>query len=178
MNQSSAKGFLRFGFTILVLLLSLEAMGQVALITKKQGTKVYQEPTIKSSTVATLAKDTKLQALTRKGMFWQVKDGYVKVSDVLRSAETDLAFTDVVRKAVYGKAQDQEQEPTRARSAVMGVRGLADNGSVTTAGDVKPNHRAVGLMESLVPTKAQIDEIERGVNQELEGIMKKMNQSV
>ena len=89
----------------------------------------------------------------RKGMFWQVtlggKPGFVSVLAVKHKADTDAGLSKAIKPIAQDGRSESDGKDARARSAVMGVRGLADDDNVGNASNVRPNLRAVYQMEDI-----------------------------
>ena len=139
---------------------------------KKDGVEVYADATNKSQVLSKLKEGDSLKAGERKGMFWQVtlkdgKAGYVSVLAVAHKADTDADLTKAIKSVVKdGRATDEASEG-RARSAVMGVRGLREDDASANAGNVRPNLRAVYRMEDSPASKKKVDELGQSVFEEV-----------
>lgn len=140
---------------------------------KKDGVKVHAEASKKSSVVATLSKGESIDAIERKGLYWQVKtsageEGYVSVLRVKRQSGGESGIAQAIRAASEdGRANGDEVENTRSRSAVMGVRGLDESQETQYAGNTKPNLRLVYQMEDRRVSTKKISELERLIQKEL-----------
>ena len=145
---------------------------------KKAGVKVYEKPSKKAKILLKLKKGDRLDSKDRKGMYWKVRtkdgtEGFVSVMKVKRkSVESDDQLASALRKAVQDKADDDSSN-ARARSAVMGVRGLDESKDIEFIGNVKPNLRSVFKMESLVVSSGELEKLEGEIFSEIEGKMKK-----
>ena len=139
---------------------------------KRDGVEVYSDATNKSSVVGKLAKGEALAASERKGMFWQVKTkdgqaGFVSVLAVLHKADSGTDLAKAVKNVVnQGRTADGAGE-TRARSAVMGVRGLRDDDNVGNAADIRPNLRAVYQMEDKAVSTKKVQKLGDDVMKEI-----------
>ena len=125
---------------------------------KKDGVTVVGTPDKSGAVVATLKAGETLDAGERKGMYWEVKtadgkSGFVSVMAVkLKPSSGNLGSA--IRDAVMSGRNTSDAANARARSAVMGVRGLDESGETAFAGSVKPDLRAVYSMEDFeVPAK-------------------------
>ena len=133
---------------------------------------VYADATNKSEAISSLKAGQKLEAVERKGMFWQVKTadgkvGYVSVLQVKHKADTSSGLATAIKSAVKeGRSGDQVTE-SRSRTVVMGVRGLREDESAGKAGDVRPNLRAVYDMEDRTVSPAKLDELGEKVFREV-----------
>jgi hypothetical protein len=130
---------------------------------KKDGVEVFADATNKSAVVSTLKSGQSLPAGERKGMFWQVdlgggKSGFVSVMAVKHKPDTNTDLAKAIKTVVKDGRQDESNEG-RARSAVMGVRGLAADDDAGNAGDVRPNLRAVFKMEDTQVTQKKLDQV-------------------
>lgn len=141
---------------------------------KKNDVKVYAEPTNKSAVKAQLKKGQKIPSLERKGMFWEVKlqdgqSGYVSVLMVSRQAGDDSKLSDAIQNIVKdGRSSNDASTEARSRSTVMGVRGLAASDSSASAGNTRPNLRAVYDMEDRVVSDNRIQRLGQAVFKEIE----------
>lgn len=147
-----------------------------AVAAKKNGVKVLKEPGKDAETIMTLKKDESVESSERKGMFWKVKtakgEGYVAFLDVTRKAEDDGSLSKAIRAAARDSRDMDDVKSGRARSAVMGVRGLDESGETSYAGSVKPNLRLVYNMEDQVVDQQKIDKIADLVQEEIAAKMK------
>jgi len=140
---------------------------------KSEGVKIFSDSSKKSSVVKTLKKGDVLESIERQGMFWQVKmtdgaKGYVSILKVKRKAvEEEGGLVDAIREAAK-EGRENEDGNGRQRSAVMGVRGLAQDENTEFAGNVKPNLRAVYFMEDEFVNEAQIESLGNKVFAEIE----------
>jgi hypothetical protein len=120
---------------------------------KKDGVEVYQDATNKSAVVTTLKSGQAVVAGERKGMYWQVtvagKPGFVSVLAVKHRADADAGLAKAIKSVASEGRSDSDGKDSRARSAVMGVRGLADDDNVGNAANIRPNLRAVYQMEDI-----------------------------
>ena len=134
-----------------------------AVVAKADGVSVFAEASDKSAVVATMKSGQVLPAVERKGMFWQVKtsDGKLAFVSILKvnhkpDAGAD-SFANAVRKAVKdGRDAGEETDANRARSAVMGVRGLKPSEASEAAANTKPNMRMVYEMEDRIVAKERV----------------------
>ena len=147
---------------------------------KKDGVKVTSEASKKSEVILTLKKGESLESMERKGMYWQVKTasgkvGYVSVMKVKRSASSGgSGIASVIKKVSQeGRENGDEVENSRARSAVMGVRGLDESSETQYAGNSKPNLRLVYKMEDRRVSPKSLERLESQVMKELELLSKK-----
>jgi hypothetical protein len=143
---------------------------------KKDGVEVYSDSS-KSSVLGTLKKGEKLTYTERKGMYWAVthksKPGFVSVMAVQSASSGGTSsVTSAIKDAVRQGRDSEDAGNNRARSAVMGVRGLDDSDSAF-AGNVKPNLRMVYSMEDTVVPTSEIKQLEADVLKEVEDISSK-----
>lgn len=155
-----------------IFLLSSAAFGEHLLEAKKDGVKVYQKANKKSDVVHTMKKGERVESSSRKGMYWQVNlsensSSFVSVFKVKKVKQTS-AINEALQDAVIQGRKDGDEENVRARSAVMGVRGLDESGTVQEAGNVKPNMRLVYVMEDLYIPRTEILTLEAEVMAEAE----------
>src|SRR5690606_15777288 len=128
----------------------------------------------KSSLVLeSLKKGQALEAKDRKGMFWEVvlpsgQAGFVSVMEVTQKlSQANSPLSMALREAVQKERQDDDPANMRSRSAVMGVRGLAESSEAAFAGNVKHNLRMVYQMEHVLVKKDQINELGKLIEQEI-----------
>jgi hypothetical protein len=160
--------------------LTLAAESKVSA--KKDGVNVTAEPSKDSSVIVTLKKGDVVDAVERKGMFWKVKasgkDGYVSVLAVERqSGEASSIAKKIQSAATEGREAEDAAGAQRARSAVMGVRGLDETHEAAAAGNVRPNLRMVYVMEDRVVAPAKIKELENTIQREIEYRMSRKEES-
>lgn len=134
------------------------------VVAKKDGVEIFSESTNKSDVLGTLKEGESLEAVERKGMFWQVKlkdakTGYVSILAVKHKADTNPGLMKAINGAVRGERAPDEASETRARSAVMGVRGLREDDDMAQASQIRPNLRAVFEMEDVRVSQKKIGEL-------------------
>lgn len=139
---------------------------------KKDGVEVYADATNKSEVLGKLKEGEALAAGERKGMFWQVttkagKGGFVSVLQVKHKAETNSGLAKAIKSVVKEGRQGSEGSEARARSAVMGVRGLADDDNMANAANIRPNLRAVYQMEDTKINNKRVQNLGDDVFQEI-----------
>ena len=132
-----------------------------SLEAKKDDVEVYSAPDKASSLVGKLKKGETVSSGDRNGMYWQVKlgsggSGFVSVLSVKVKAESG-GLNDALRDAVQAGRAATPQDGGRARSSVMGVRGLDDTSETAYAGSVRPNLRLVYSMEDNEITSEKMD---------------------
>jgi len=146
---------------------------------RRDGVEVYAD-TSKKIILGTLKKGENIAASERKGMYWQVtfsgKPGYVSVMGVQTSssARTSLITESIMDAVKQGRKADDPSN-NRARSTVMGVRGLDDTSESAFAGNVKPNLRMVYGMEDLVVSRSDLKSLEDSIQAEIEQLSAKRN---
>ena len=149
-NPRSSLGWMAAA-VLLPVLFAATALG-ANIEAKKDGVEVYADATNKSGVVETLKSGESRVAGERKGMFWQVttkdgKAGFVSVLAVTRKADSDNDLAKAIKTVVKQGRTGDESTEARARSAVMGVRGLAPDDDMGNAAGTRPNLRAVYKME-------------------------------
>ncbi len=143
---------------------------------KKDGTQVTSEPKKGSQVVKEIKKGETLEAGDRAGMFWKVKtsdgkEGYVSVMAVQREAGADNGIqSELHNAALKARTANESGESSRARSAVMGVRGLNENDQLAEVGSIRPDLRAVYHMEDRAVSQERIDKLESLVMKEVENM--------
>jgi len=148
-------------------------------VAKRNGTKIYSEPSKKSSVVTSLKKNSSVEEKGRKGMYWQVKtqegkDGFVSVLAVKFKPKGDKgAFSSAIRDAVRQGRDADDSSNVRSRSAVMGVRGLDESNDMAFAGNAKPNPRLIFQMENFIVDQKEVEKLGRLVEKEVESRLKR-----
>lgn len=161
----------------LLLGLALPALG-AEVVAKKSGVVVYSGPTKTSPAVGTLNEGQSVQSGERKGLFWEVKTadgkaGFVSVMDVAsKPGGASEGMAKAIRDVVKEGRESDEVANSRARSAVMGVRGLDETEEIAAAGNARPNLRMVYEMEDLTIDKQALKRQNDLVSQEIEGLAK------
>ncbi len=142
---------------------------------KKDGVQITAEPKKDAQVITELKKGEALDASDREGMYWKVKtkdgkSGYVSVMAVQRQAGDDAGIQGALREAALAARQtgDGGGDSTRARSAVMGVRGLDESSETAAIGTIRPDLRAVYRMEDRLVAGKRVDKIETLVAKEIE----------
>ncbi len=150
-----------------------------SVVAKKDNVPVLAQPSNGAKVITTLKKDQGVDAVERKGMFWEVKvngqTGYVPVVAVNRKAEeAQTSLAKAIRAAAQDGREADDSSSSRARSSVMGVRGLGESDQTAGAGNVTPNLRMVYQMEDRQVSQKRLDALAKSVNGEIE---KKMARS-
>ncbi len=141
---------------------------------KKDGVPVTSEAKKDAAVLVELKKGDVLEAGDREGMFWKVKTkdgkaGYVSVMLVQRQAGEDSNLASALRdEALKARQNNDGSDSTRARSAVMGVRGLDESKDTAMAGNIRPDLRAVYRMEDRIVANTRVDRLEQLVLKEIE----------
>ncbi|WP_218109855.1 SH3 domain-containing protein [Oligoflexus tunisiensis] len=141
---------------------------------KKDGVEVTAEPKKGATVLVELKKGEVLEAGDREGMFWKVKtkdgkSGFVSVMLVQRQAGEDSALASALRdEALKARQNNDGSDSTRARSAVMGVRGLDESKDTAMAGNIRPDLRAVYRMEDRVVADNRVNRLEYLIMKEIE----------
>jgi hypothetical protein len=131
---------------------------------KKDGVEIYADATNKSDVLGKMKTGESLKAGERKGMFWGVttkdgKNGFVSILAVNHKADANSDLASAVKNVVNeGRTTDTSSE-SRARSAVMGVRGLAPDDNMANAANIRPNLRAVYKMEDYGVKDGRVKEL-------------------
>lgn len=129
---------------------------------KKDGVEIFTDATNKSDVIGKLASGESVDAGERKGMFWAVKTkdgkaGFVSVLAVKHKAESATDLSKAIKSVTNQGRQADDNSETRARSAVMGVRGLREDDDAGNAGALRPNLRAVYAMEDHAVKKKDLE---------------------
>ena len=165
--------FLRFLVGGLVLSFGATAFSAASVTPKrKKAVDIFDAPKRKASKIGKLKPGTALDAIERTGMYWKVKyksrEAYVSVMKVTRQTGSASSFAKAIRNAAQESRGTDDVANTRARSAVMGVRGLDESDEVSGAGNVSPNLRMVYAMEDLKISQKGVDRIGDLVFSEIE----------
>jgi hypothetical protein len=139
---------------------------------KKDGVEVYSDATNKSEVVGTLKSGETAAAGDRKGMFWGVtlkggKAGFVSVLAVKHKAEGGSDLAKAIKSVTKEGRTESDGSDSRSRSAVMGVRGLADDDNVANASSIRPNLRAVYQMEDKRVSEKRVEKLGEQVFREI-----------
>ena len=148
----------------------------LSLEARKDGVQVLAEAKRGSAVKSTLKKGEVVQSDKKIGMFWEVKtkageSGFVIMVDVARKSGGEAGGLSEKLRAAAKEGRDDkgEAETTRSRSAVMGIRGLKNDGGETAfAGNVKPNLRVVFAMEDYSLPKDKVSKLGDAVMKEVE----------
>ena len=113
-----------------LLIIGADLFASTNLEAKKNGVKVYTDASKKSKVIKKLKKGDGLVAKGRKGMYWELEggDGFVSVMKVKRKKSSDGGVSNAMRKLVKQGRDAEDPGNSRARSGVMGVRGLDESG--------------------------------------------------
>jgi hypothetical protein len=131
---------------------------------KKDGVEIYIDATNKSEVIGSLKSGETLESVERKGMFWQVKtkdgkNGFVSILAVKHKPDTNTNLAKAINGVVKGGRGGEDATESRARSAVMGVRGLREDDDMANAASVRPNLRAVYEMEDIKVSQKKVGEL-------------------
>ena len=159
--------------TILIAVgLGSTAIGASVTPKKKNDVDVFDAPKRKATKLGALKAGTAADAVERSGMYWKIKFngkiGFVSVMKVSREAGSASSFAKAIRSAAQESRGTDDVAGTRARSAVMGVRGLDESDEVSGAGNVQPSLPLVYAMEDLKISKRGIDRMGELVFSEIE----------
>ena len=148
------------------------------VVAKKDGVKVLGEPKKGATVLMTLNKDQPVESIERQGMYWKVKtssgaEGYVSVLKVKKQADAGGGLSQAIQAVAHEGRDSDDVENTRARSAVMGVRGLDESDETSFAGNAKPNMRLVYAMEDRRVTTKRLNALEAAINAEVEAVARK-----
>lgn len=168
---------MRSVFIVVGLVVGTPALKASTVESQKDGVEVYAAADKSSSVIQKLKKGEQLDAKERKGMYWVVKtssgqDGFVSMLSVKVKSGENQGLADAMREAAKKGRSQSAADGGRARSSVMGVRGLDDTAEVGIAANLRPNFHAVYRLEDFeVPRDSfsvqgdqVISEIEKRVN--------------
>jgi uncharacterized protein YgiM (DUF1202 family) len=172
--MSATKSFLLRAAQVAAALAALSSAGAslAAEVEAKKDLDIYTEASNKSAVVGQLKTGEALAAVERAGMYWQVttkdgKKGFVSVLLVKHKADADADLTKAIKSVVKQGRADDDSNDGRQRSAVMGVRGLAEDDDMANAGQVRPNLRAVYAMEDITVPEAKVKALGDDVFEEI-----------
>lgn len=159
----------------LLICLPIVLMAQTAVCSEVEAKKdldVYKDATNKSEVVGKLKSGDSAESVERKGMFWQIKmkggeTGFVSILSVKHKADENGNLAKAIKNVVKQGRSDDDDD-SRQRSAVMGVRGLAADDSAANAGSIRPNLRAVFAMEDHNVRKKEVEALGADVFAEIE----------
>lgn len=160
--QSALRWTIFAGFGTLTLLDASIAMG-AQVEAKRDNVEVYTSADKSSGVMATLKKGEQIDADDRSGMYWKVKtndgkSGFVSIMQVSNKPASKGGLDDALRSAVkQGRQQSESNGSSRARSSVMGVRGL-DESNTSAASNLRPDLRRVYMMEDFSVGEEKIEQ--------------------
>ena len=139
---------------------------------KKDDVEVFADATNKSAVVTKLKAGQTALAGERKGMFWSVtttdgKAGFVSVLVVKHKPDADGGLVKAINSVSKEGRTEGDGTDARARSAVMGVRGLSDDDNVANAANIRPNLRAVYRMEDKSVSEKKMEQLGQQVLNEI-----------
>ena len=144
---------------------------------KKPFTVIYESNNRKSEEVGKLQYGKKIDAIERKGMYWKVnfnkKEAYISVRKVKIVKSDNSGVLNLITEEIQKSQNKDDSSMVRARSAVMGVRGLDEGRDIEFVGNVRPNLRLVYNMEGLVVSKSDIISLQSLVENEITLLEKK-----
>lgn len=142
---------------------------------KQDGVQVTAGMEKGSAVIATLKAGETVDSVERKGIFWQVKlpggkTGYVTIMAVkVKAADSGGggALAGAIKDAVQNGRSGSEGASARARSTVMGVRGLDETNDTSYAANARPNLKAVFAMEDVKVPAREIENLSEKVFDEI-----------
>ncbi len=166
---------------ILVALCGMVATGSIStralagsVEAKQDGVQVTAAPDKGAPVVHTMKAGEVVDSTERKGMYWQVKvpggkSGFVSVLQVkVKASDSDGgAISGAIRDAVQNGRATSDGANARARTTVMGVRGLDETNDTSYAANARPNLKAVFSMEDTKVPAAQIEGLSEKVFEEI-----------
>jgi len=161
---------------VIMLAFIISVWGTASIKIDKKIVKIYNKPSKKSKILKKLKKGTVLSAIKRQGMYWQIKlkdgqTGFVSILKVKYSQKVNNQISDVLNSFIKTGRREKSTLSTRTRSAVMGVRGLAES-DVSKAGEIIPDLKLVYQMEDLKISHEKIKKFSKSILKELEKRMK------
>lgn len=163
------------GAALIALVSSISSSALAGAVEAKQdGVQVTASPEKGAAVVATLKAGESVESLERKGMHWQVKTaggktGFVSVLAVKVKAmdSSGGALSGAIKEAVLNGRSGSEGASARARSTVMGVRGLDETNDTSFAANARPNLKSVFAMEDLKVPAKEIESLSEKVFDEI-----------
>jgi hypothetical protein len=159
---------------IIIFVLAMFAQPTIAdeVVAKKAGVKVLDRAAKTAGTLKTLKKGEEVSAVERQGLYWVVKlpdgkTGYVSVLQVSRKSSEKSKISNAIRRAVREERDTSGTSTARARSSVMGVRGLSSSDNTEFAGNARPDMEAVYAMEDRSYSEADYEKIGEAVFREI-----------
>jgi hypothetical protein len=133
------------------------------LSAKKDGVAILAQAKRDAAVLKELKQGESVEASDREGMYWKVTlpngtQGFVSALQMERKAQEDSSIQSELRKsALAARSSADEGSAARARSSVMGVRGLDESKDLSQAGNLRPDYRSVYSMEdrSVPPSRIQ-----------------------
>ena len=144
-------------FLLLVGVFTQQAQAaETAYISSKQA-KIYQEANFKSEIVAELKQNDALEVIENKGLWIQVKKGFVTGWVSKYSITTSQPFTKKI--SIFDRIKsffrnDSKRDRVSIVSTVGGVRGLSDDESEASG---NKDYQSVEEMESLEVSDEEVD---------------------
>lgn len=150
----------------------------IDVMVKKSTATVRKDPLQQSEPLAKVKKGQIIKALKRTGTYWQVaiadgKIGYISIFKVKRTSSHKSSFAKALRKAVKSDRTTDAVNGVRARSSVMGVRGLSASQNTAFASNVRPNHMMVYEMEDATISTKRLRKLEFSVQKELKRLQRR-----
>ena len=159
-------------FVLMAALLIPSGLYASVLTAKRDKVSVFEKPSKKANVLKVLKKGDEIEAMERKGMYWRVKvekaEGYVSVLKVKRKPAGVNSLSKAIRAAAQQARSEDGVTKARARSAVMGVRGLSDSDTVSSAGNVSPNTRIIYEMEDRNTSEKDLEDLGNLIYAEVE----------
>ncbi|RYZ92911.1 MAG: hypothetical protein EOP06_02715 [Proteobacteria bacterium] len=157
----------------LVTLCSSSLIAGTLLVTKA-ATQLTSSASKGSDVVKELSSGVSCEASERVGMFWKAEclgvKGFVSVLKMQREASKESTLASELYEAGK-KARINGSDSTRTRSAAMGVRGLNENDELSQVGNLRPDLRAIYIMEDRRLDPKRVDSLERLVSEEIEAVV-------
>ncbi len=165
---------LRYGLVFLLSWLGVGALQAAEFAAKKDGVSVLAQAKRDAAVLKELKQGETVEASDREGMYWKVKlpdgkEGFVSALQIERKAQDDSGIQSALRKsALAARSSADEGSASRARSSVMGVRGLDESKDLSQAGNLRPDYRSVYLMEDRVIAPKRVQKLGQDVLEEVE----------
>ncbi len=149
--------------------------GQAVVRAKQDHVKIYEKASKTAVITGELQRGNTLPAHNRTGMFWEVestssKIAYVSVLSVQYESDgkSSEGLSSALHNAIQKTREEDESAQVRARTSVMGVRGLDESKDSEFAGNVRPNLRMVYEMEDRIVAPASLSKLAQDVTTEVE----------
>lgn len=155
-------------FSIFILVSSPSLAAEVSLEVKKDKTNAYEQASASSNVVASFPKGELLQGVSRKGMFWQVELSASKQKAYVKALDVRKKLSEQRIQALTSNQVDDSVDGSRARTAVMGVRGLDSSDTLSGASMAVPDMDRIRDLDRLQVSPDRLIDLELRIQREVE----------